>query len=1222
MQSFLRRLLNVQPGEGRKLAILYLLVLVIGTSLLWGASISRALFLKRLGVQWLPLMYILSALLTFPITVLYTSLVDRVSNLRLLRGLFASFALVLAACWILLLLDGRGVAIPYVSAIFAILFLVERIQGSLLSVHTWTLFNDYYDLRAAKRTFPILGSAARAAGILGAPLVIAITFVPTLQGQDLILAWVAVLVVGIWMSLMLPRWLKTERTAAPAASTATAAGSSPLVAYWHHLRSGFRYVSASSFLKLLALGAFAMTAVLALVDFQASAVFERAYPTDQQLVIFYSVLQMATSLVALPIQMFLVSRLVSRIGVGQANLVYPVGGLLSYAALATWPVLGTAIAGQFVRDAFRAGVQAPIDNMLYNAVPPAIKGRARAFVRGLLLPLAEIGIGLVLWPVRNAGFLSWWLIVIGALAAVTHIVTALAARRQYTQALVTMLEDEDFLSYRLAGSELGPPDPATFRRLVSRMASSEDEDTGLFLARIVAEVGGREAVPPLMGLLPNVSTQLQAGILETLLETDIVDESLLPFCQQALSSEDAQLRRAALAALERLMGADNPELWPLAATLLADPDPEARLRAILLLVRCGDFFYLADAVNALNELLSAGSHPDHRTTGLRILQTMDDPRMVRNLVRYLHDPDDRVRLQAMQAIETLADPEAPAWATSLAQESALAQLDDPVEGVRLSALRTLGKVGGEGALQRLLVALGDASDLVREQATTGLLALGQEAIPSLEQLVQDPATTEREQLAAARILAEMGRERTVSLAAAPGDLRKRSDVLHHGRWVHDLYEDTLQHIYADARIIAALADLQPAARAAAPRSRPRRSVPGLDALLGGATPSAGPPARARRDPASAAAPATELIADGLRQRNERRLTAAFGLLSASMRDSADSIQVISRTLTDPQARDASRTNALEALESVTSPRLARLVGHVTPWQEGKLPQLIDIGREEWDLAPLLPDQALELILLDPDRWLAAIGIFLAGQVGYFEQESGAESLRSTWLPQWQADPDPAVQEAGRWLAHKSGFSRSIAVSGATGVSAATEAKMEDTPSVQDALQMGEVQGLSVVEKAIFLKQIPFFAAMTVDQLRTLAGIVEEQYYEEGDVVFAEGEPGEALYVVVSGRVGIEREPKQGRVQRLETLTARQYFGEQTIFDGAPNENRAVAVGRVHLLSIRREPLLALIRRSPDLSMSLVMVLSQRLREADSKLAARTRVKPDQVMKLYDRLTEE
>lgn len=1201
MQSRLLKLLNLQPGEGRKLAILYLLVFVIGTSLLWGASISRALFLKRLGVEWLPLMYILSALLTFPVTVLYTSLVDRVSNASLLRGLFAGVAMVLAICWLLLLLDARGMAIPYVSAIFAVLFLVERVQGSLLSVHAWTLFNDYYDLRAAKRTFPILGSAARVAGILGAPLVIAITFVPAIQGHDLILAWVAVLGVGIWLSLMLPRWLEAERSAAPAAA---APGESRVLAYWHHLRSGFRFVSASAFLKLLAVGAFAMTAVLALIDFQASAVFERTYPTDEQLVIFYSILQMATSLIALPIQMFLVSRLVSKIGVGQANLVYPLGNFLSYAALAVWPRLGTAIAGQFTRDAFRAAVQAPIDNMLFNAVPPAVKGRARAFIRGLLLPLAEIGVGLALWPVRGAGLLSWGLIAIGGVAALIHVFTAFAARRQYTQALVTMLEDEDFAAYRLAGSELGPPDPATFRRLVDRMADSEDEDSALFLARIVAEVGGREAVSPLVELLPTVSPQVQAGVLETLVETEIADDSALRFCRQALSDEEPRLRRAALAVLERLMGADNPDLWPLAAQLLDDPDPETRLPAILLLVRCGDFFYLADAVSALNDLLSDRSHPQARTAGLRVLQTMGDARLVRNLMRYLHDPDDGVRLQAMLAIESLADPQAPDWALSLAQEATLAKLDDPVEGVRLSALRTLGKVGGEGALERLLVALADASELVREQAAAGLMALGQEAAPTLEQVLEDPSTPEQQRLATATILAEMARDRILA----------SGDVLHGGRWAQDLYEETLRSIYADVRIIAALPDLQRGGGRAAPRARPRKGAQGLEALLGPAKAAAArsrpttQPRRAGSAAASLGTQAAALICDGLRQRNERRLSAAFELLSSTLRDSPDTVQTISRTLMDPQVGDIARANALEALESVTSPRLAQLVGNVTPWKGDKVDELIAIGQQEWDLEPLSPPQALERVLHDPDRWLAAIGIFLAGQLEALDEDS----LSGTWLPLWLEDRDPAVQEAARWLARRSGLP----------YGKGRETEMQDTAGVRETLQMTEGRGLSVVEQAIFLKQIPFFAAMTVGQLRTLASIVEEQYYEEGDLIFAEGEPGEALYVVVSGRVGIEREPKRGRVQRLETLTARQYFGEQTIFDGAPHENRAVAVGRVHLLSIRREPLMALIRRSPDLSLSLVTVLSQRLREADSKLAARTRVKPDQVMKLYDRLTEE
>jgi CRP-like cAMP-binding protein len=223
-----------------------------------------------------------------------------------------------------------------------------------------------------------------------------------------------------------------------------------------------------------------------------------------------------------------------------------------------------------------------------------------------------------------------------------------------------------------------------------------------------------------------------------------------------------------------------------------------------------------------------------------------------------------------------------------------------------------------------------------------------------------------------------------------------------------------------------------------------------------------------------------------------------------------------------------------------------------------------------------------------------------------EQAFDAKTVRDVWLPLWQADPDPAVQEAARYAVRL--------------FQAEPRRRVEMETEMVERTQTTAPEGLSTVEQVIFLKQIPFFAAMTVDQLHTLAGIAEEQYYDEGEIIFAEGDPGKALYVVVSGRVGIEREPKLGRVQRLETLTARQYFGERSIFDGAPHETRAVAVDRVHLLAIHREPLLALIRRSPDLSLSLVTVLSQRLREADSKLAARTRTKPDQVMRLYDRLT--
>ena len=163
--------------------------------------------------------------------------------------------------------------------------------------------------------------------------------------------------------------------------------------------------------------------------------------------------------------------------------------------------------------------------------------------------------------------------------------------------------------------------------------------------------------------------------------------------------------------------------------------------------------------------------------------------------------------------------------------------------------------------------------------------------------------------------------------------------------------------------------------------------------------------------------------------------------------------------------------------------------------------------------------------------------------------------------------------------------------------------------------------LSAIERIIFLKEVPFFSEMTVAQLRALAGIAEELNFNDDDIIFREGEPGDTLYVVVSGRVGIEHEAESGTgsVARLATLESRQYFGEMSIFDQAPHSATAIAVGRTLLLSIRREPLLTLVEGDPTLALDLIRVLSQRLREANEQLARKTKVTPRKLQKLYDQL---
>jgi len=161
--------------------------------------------------------------------------------------------------------------------------------------------------------------------------------------------------------------------------------------------------------------------------------------------------------------------------------------------------------------------------------------------------------------------------------------------------------------------------------------------------------------------------------------------------------------------------------------------------------------------------------------------------------------------------------------------------------------------------------------------------------------------------------------------------------------------------------------------------------------------------------------------------------------------------------------------------------------------------------------------------------------------------------------------------------------------------------------------------LSAIEKVIFLKEVPFFQGMTVDQLRVLANVCEEEFFCTGDQLFKEGDAGGVLYVVVSGRVGVEQEKRKGSSVRLATIEAHSYLGETDFFDGNCRTNSAIAIQDTLTLKLRREPLIALARQHPDLSLELIYVLSERLREANNRIADLTRARPRELHKLYDQL---
>ena len=113
-------------------------------------------------------------------------------------------------------------------------------------------------------------------------------------------------------------------------------------------------------------------------------------------------------------------------------------------------------------------------------------------------------------------------------------------------------------------------------------------------------------------------------------------------------------------------------------------------------------------------------------------------------------------------------------------------------------------------------------------------------------------------------------------------------------------------------------------------------------------------------------------------------------------------------------------------------------------------------------------------------------------------------------------------------------------------------------------------------------------------------------YSDGEIIFREGDPGDVMYVVQSGKVRITRETESGEVT-IATLQEGEIFGEMSIFDRQPRSATVVASGDARVLSVDKKKLFSTINRDPTLVFKMIESMSQRIRKLDSEL---TRLKED------------
>jgi CRP/FNR family transcriptional regulator len=128
-----------------------------------------------------------------------------------------------------------------------------------------------------------------------------------------------------------------------------------------------------------------------------------------------------------------------------------------------------------------------------------------------------------------------------------------------------------------------------------------------------------------------------------------------------------------------------------------------------------------------------------------------------------------------------------------------------------------------------------------------------------------------------------------------------------------------------------------------------------------------------------------------------------------------------------------------------------------------------------------------------------------------------------------------------------------------------------------------------------LETIPLFQGLTRENHKQLASIVVRKSYEKNQVIFAEGDDGDGFYVVISGRVKVFKISHEGKEQILHILGSGEPFGEVPVFAGEHFPAHAEAMEETKLFFFPRTAFISLISKNPSLAMSMLAMLSRRLR---------------------------
>lgn len=144
--------------------------------------------------------------------------------------------------------------------------------------------------------------------------------------------------------------------------------------------------------------------------------------------------------------------------------------------------------------------------------------------------------------------------------------------------------------------------------------------------------------------------------------------------------------------------------------------------------------------------------------------------------------------------------------------------------------------------------------------------------------------------------------------------------------------------------------------------------------------------------------------------------------------------------------------------------------------------------------------------------------------------------------------------------------------------------------------------MGLLKETEILRKVPMFAKLEPSKLKLLAFTSELVTFDDGEVLFHEGDPADCAYVIMSGEIEILAKTDAGEVV-VGTLSEHQLFGELAVLTNEPRTATLRAKGRLETLRITDEMFLKLVTENPEVALDVMRQLSEKLARTHRQVEA-------------------